>query len=136
MKTEPFKLGPLQEQWLQSLEQHPERQTTNALGRKIYDGYKACCLGEAAIICGVAKWNALNRLTAVYKGDESDALFKGHNLLGLYDCRGQMNKTLRSPTQPEKECDTLALMNDRDFTWPQIAAEIRKDPTNFFTESK
>ena len=50
-----FPFGPKQEEWLTSLEKHPERQLKGILGRKQNTGgYSACCLGEYGLIPNIS----------------------------------------------------------------------------------
>lgn len=128
-----FKLGPLQEKWLQYLEQHPEQQIKEVLGEQDEDGeIGMCCLGAAAIVCDSAEWkdSVLTKRKRLFSGD-SDQWFENYNLIGLRSFEGVASK----PFCKEKFV-SLVVANDTGLTWPEIAAEIRKDPKNFFTESK
>ena len=58
-----LELGPKQREWVESLRNNPERQLIGNLGEKYSDGtYKACCLGELGIVCGLLHWSEDNRL--------------------------------------------------------------------------
>lgn len=132
---ETIKIGPLQEQWLQSLEQHPERQMYYWLGRQQEGGdYKACCLGEAGLVSGVCEWK--NGKLCVKKeyvknspeGDrdyERTLNYDSHKVIGFRDEGGSNRDGTKQ----------LFNMNDENIPWPEIAAIIRKDPSDWFTHS-
>lgn len=124
MKTQ-FKLGPLQTKWLESLENNPERQTQKILGEGSRENYKACCLGEAAMICGVAEF----RNGDIYNKDNR-GLFIDFKLMGLRSHEGG-NCKFGFPSD-----SSLTYLNDNGKTWPEIAAIVRADPEAYFTESK
>lgn len=90
--------GPLQRKWLLFLKNNPDVCTKCALGFKDNNarlGYKACCLGQAAIMLGIAKWR--DNKTLIVTGDlntqQSDSLlhYDHHEKLGLYGASG-LNK--------------------------------------------
>lgn len=120
-------LGELQEKWLQSLEQHPERQMVRRLGQKSEDGsYSACCLGEAGLIAGVCEW----RGSVLFNSTSGSQAFLDHNAymaIGLYNALGNPKDAQRV---------SLSHLNDNGTTWPEIAALIRKDPSMYFSEPK
>lgn len=122
-----MKLGPLQKQWLHNLKTYPERQMTEVLGKRNEDGsYKACCLGEAAIICGTANWDK--------RGNLYDLVEENKNVLKSYEAIGLRNSVgRRLDTETE---GFLAQLNDSGKTWPEIAAIIEAEPDQYFTESK
>lgn len=122
-----FKLGPIQEKWLKSLEDHPERQMAGRLGLKTSeDTYTACCLGEAGLIAGVCEWNEYGMLLT--KESNDDGLLSGvYYSLGLRSASGKPLDTTMH--------DTLASLNDNGHTWPQIAKLLREHPEQYFTES-
>lgn len=140
MNTETIVIGPLQEQWLQSLEQHPERQMSYKLGEKKPDGsYKACCLGEAGIISGTCYWNEHGQL-AIKDEYLIIPIWKGGKAIHTLD--GEAYKIMGFNSEAAKASDasadnhmTLAEMNDDGKTWPEIAAMIRKDPSRWFNKS-
>lgn len=115
-----MKLGPIQEKWLQSLEQNPERQHKGSLGVKTEDGYKTCCLGELGIIAGKCRWidNKLADGTNLFTLTSAEEI-------GLYDEVGVTKDGQ----------DSLASMNDKSYTWPDIAQIVRANPENFFSKS-
>ena len=121
-----FKLGPLQEEWVQSLEQHPERQMIQRLGRKNSDGsYRACCLGQAGLIAVVCEWN-----------EDGDLVVKGGGGYALLERNSYKAMGLRSPSGFSKgTLSPLAVINDSGATWPEIAALIRANPEEYFTHS-
>lgn len=120
-----FKLGPIQEAWLQSLEQHPERQLQGALGKKNDDGsYKACCLGELGLIASLCEWSN-NILHIIGQPGLAFTLSNIYNKVGLRGSNG-----VAMPPH-----DSLARLNDRGVTWPEIAAIVRANPESYFNES-
>lgn len=133
-----FTMGPLQQIWIKSLRDHPERQTSGRLGIKTSDGYVACCLGEF-LMCE-ARFNGTElpfreNYISDHKGERhSNAdLTNAYERLGLKDQRGSMK---RSMTFSDKNYHTnLAELNDDVMSWPTIADMIEKDPTNFFIKS-
>lgn len=122
---ENFKFGEKQEQWLQSLENNPERQLKRQLGIKhnMYsDDYQACCLGELCIITGKAEFNKIGILESGYSTDFVEE-FKE---LGLNSADGGSSiPSLYS----------LAYLNDNEMTWPEIAAHVRKYGKYYFNKS-
>ena len=122
MNEEQFVIGPLQQEWLSRLEKYPERQHKTSLGYQADSSYKACCLGEAAMVLGVAKFDN----EGVMFNQESLAYLWDYELLGLYSKEG---KSRYSGT-------SLSDLNDSDKTWPEIAKMVRDNPSNFFKESK
>lgn len=132
-----MKLGPIQERWVTSLEQNPERQMHGSLGWKNADGtYRACCLGEGGLIAGVCKWKEYGSLANL--GVDSVVVLENYNALGL---RGKTGTFLESVTINETLFTSLADMNDVPnsagycFSWKDIAAYIRANPENVFTHS-
>lgn len=121
-----FEFGPIQEQWLKSLEEHPERQTSFRLGTRYLDGsYKACCLGELGLIAGICEWSGSTLI--VKESSRSSALLDGvYEQVGLRSSNG-------SPSNFNFK--NLSVMNDQMDTWPEIAAHVRKNPEEYFTKS-
>lgn len=120
-----FTFGPIQTKWLESLEQHPERQLTERLGRKYDDGtYQACCLGELGLIAGLCKWDGIY-LSTKYVNDMGE-------LPDIYEELGLHNKVGDSLDQSKL---SLAELNDGGNTWPEIASIIRANPTNYLSKS-
>lgn len=128
-------LGPLQTKWVERLEKYPERQLKGRLGIKFNDGsYRVCCLGEAHLmICEhlniEPNWkdNLLETQTGNLAGLENDSITV--QTLGLINGLGR----LKYNTPDYKP--SLAVMNDTDMTWSEIAAYIRANPENVFTKS-
>lgn len=139
MENTEFILGPIQEEWLKSLEEHPERQWEGALGgltNPITGEYKACCLGELGLIAakhgmGNCQWKG-NVLLDIDKespiNNSSATLYSSYAELGLRGACGNMKID-------NGEYSALSSMNDDGYSWPQIAAEVRKNPEKFFTKS-
>lgn len=144
-------IGPLQEMWLKSLEEHPERQMKSVLGKGSPDDYKACCLGEA-LIC-IAKFKGEDILSLfvdeyikdLAPSDESDAkeyMDHSYKIMGLNSPQGEIKYGADIPklmsnrhTVYEADVTTLAHANDGGQTWPEIAAFIRAYPETVFTHS-
>lgn len=121
-----FILGPLQEKWMQSLEQHPERQGRNTLGVQMSNGsYKACCLGEGGLTAGICRWDEEGLLVDIDSGS-THYLDSGYIKLGLRDKRGVAKDYILS--------ESMASMNDDGYSWPEIAAIVRGNPEAYFTD--
>ncbi len=129
MSKPTFKFGPLQLQWLASLENHPNMKMKNSLGKLIFngDGYKACCLGEAGLIAGVCEFDAkgILRTRNYEKGVLAGESYKA---MGFYGPRGE-----RRDLDNDKRLERL---NDYGKTWPEIAAIVRAEPEQYFTGPK
>lgn len=131
-----FKFGPFQKEWLQSLEQHPERQMAHRLGIMKPDGtYEACCLGEAGLITGTCFWSKEGEL--VVKDEYIPFRLKGgmakHLLDGeAFKAMGLLSANGKSAIQNKM---SLSELNDNGKTWPELAAIIRKNPENWFNKS-
>ncbi len=130
-----MELGPIQEAWLQSLEQHPERQTTRMLGHGTPENYKACCLGELLVVACALQGKpspfefGSNRIT---DGTYTATLPESAHDLGLKNGLGGLKVLL---SKEGKDYWSLSQMNDEGFTWSQIAQAVRENPDNFFTKS-
>jgi len=135
-----MKIGPLQERWLQSLEQNAERQCIRQLAKKNGDGsYQACCLGEAAIIAGIGQWGneqPKHAHTYLVNGDRSELADDAFEALGLRGPLGNFQDDKELKVGPAKGVQTLSDANDGGATWPEIAAFIRANPGVVFEESK
>ncbi len=136
MKNKTFQFGPLQLQWLESLENNPERQMTGSLGRKQPDGsYKACCLGEAGLVSGVCRFNGEGLLISSFNDeDNSNACYQNSLYSGSF-----MEIGFRGNTGQRLDNDWtkyLYTLNDNGKTWPEIAAIVRAEPEQYFTEPK
>lgn len=136
-----FKIGPLQEFWLQQLEKHPNKQMHEFLGKGNARSYKACCLGEGAICTYRFKKKKFNHLFDVdgyLNLGENYAYYtlpsEFVNQLGLYDMQGEIRRTKHN--KKASRYTSLADMNDRGVTWPEIAKFIRENPSLVFKESK
>lgn len=124
-----FKFGPLQEQWLQSLEQNPDRQLTGSLGRKELDGsYRACCLGELGLITDKCEWSG----NFLIVKDDSDNVPSTIILRNVHEDLGLNSESGLSITD---NILSLSHMNDKGKTWPEIAAIVRTNPTSYFNKS-
>lgn len=122
-----FTFGPIQKKWLQSLEQHPERQMKKKLGIKFSDGTcQACCLGELGLIAGVCEWDERGVLTTTGAHHRENTLSEVYDRVGLRDAVGS-GSDLRTYS--------LANLNDRRMTWPEIAAEVRANPERYLVKS-
>lgn len=139
-QTHYMQLGPIQTQWLVDLRAHPERQTSNCLGKRINEkdnNFKFCCLGQleltaCAIQGRIAEWNSVGSLISSCGSVNSCRLlvnFKDYALrssAGLFKEKVVMNN---------RRHNSLAGMNDNGVKWPQIAAYIEANPENVFTRS-
>jgi hypothetical protein len=112
MENQKFELGPIQEKWLQSLEQNPDRQMKHYLGLRGLDGnYKACC-----------RWTD----DYMKDGPSASCLFESYAKLGLRSKTGAGISV---------SFEDLAVLNDTGKTWPEIAAIVRANPEEYFTKS-
>lgn len=124
--------GPIQELWLQSLKNNPERQSRSCLGHYIMGKekkeYRACCLGELALITGKAKFidNDLKVILPDGKQGSSHTLIGIHEELGLNSPAGACNGI---------DHNSLATNNDIYMTWPEIAIHVRKNFNLYFNKS-
>lgn len=127
MEEKIFRLGPIQEAWLKSLEEHPERQGVKRLGKKNSEGlYTACCLGEGGLIAGVYEWDGSSLVTVTSADKSYNNLDFVYESLGLYDGVGSNFNGGKCLTR----------LNDTATTWPEIAAMIRANPEQWLKESK
>ena len=141
-----MELTELQEEWLQRLEAHPERQISHILGIKTEDDYKACCLGEAYVMLCEKKGKSPFYLTSDDDDDEDIYIADYKNIECLSrESYGKLNLNdrvggFRSPgTQipiaiefKGQKYNDLAEMNDDGITWPEIAQFIREHPEVVF----
>jgi len=138
-----MKIGPIQEQWLQRLEQHPELQMRGYLGELTTNGYLACCLGEYLLTYKRIMGEDISRL--FHNGElwyskrdnekDGDKNLSSLNIftdLGLYDEVGSFEG---DSEDGGRKYNSLAEMNDNGVSWPEIAAYIRKYPEMVFTKS-
>ena len=120
---EKFEFGPIQKQWLKNLKEHPERQYKEALGVKpVGSSYEACCLGELALLAGVAHWSE----GILFCGEDKETTGMYYEKLGLRSGVGSPKSGHHS---------SLATLNDDEMTWPEIAAHVEKYPEVYFTKS-
>lgn len=121
-----FELGPVQRAWIKSLREHPERQAPGRLGKKVNDDeYTACCLGEGGLIAGVCHWDG-DRIRVI-GGSRHSLSNESYKALGLMGSCGE--------TKDMVEENSLANLNDRDVTWPEIADILEKNPHQYFTHA-
>lgn len=121
-----FKFGPIQEKWLKSLEEHPERQAKQSLGYREKDGtYKACCLGELGLIAGICDFNEEGYLYAKCETQHTGLLHDVYEQVGLINSSGSSRDKLES----------LSNLNDYYKTWPEIAAIVKANPELYFNKS-
>ena len=121
-----LKPGPIQQEWIQSLKDHPERQTKFKLGVGTPENYKACCLGELALIAGIAKFKGYKIVSFRSDGSEISTGIADYETVGLRDPVGSCSL---------KSTDSLALYNDELMSWPEIAQHVEKNFENYFTKS-
>lgn len=130
---EKFEFGPIQTKWLESLEQHPERQMKDALGLRSPDGsYKCCCLGELGIIGGICGFDEVGELRTIDEDihrTSKTTLSNVHEKVGLHNGCGSV------VGEKEGMLAALTIYNDGKHTWPEIAAIVRANPTAYFSKS-
>ena len=123
--------GPNQEKWLQALESGKYKQGKNSL----CIAGKYCCLGVA---CDVFETPVYER----YYDDEDDEAggviiygTEGYHTGGVapLDVQDKL-KLYTSAGNPSKGGVALVGLNDEGRTFKEIAALIRKDPSNYFKE--
>jgi hypothetical protein len=124
-------LGPIQQQWVDSLRKYPERQYVGILGRRSIEGtIKACCLGQAKIcLDGEDAFNNAGIITS-YRFGTSYLSNYDANRLGLHSGGGEIIDGML------KESNNLASANDRGATWAEIADFIEQNPEKVFKTSK
>lgn len=125
-------LTELQERWLTELELHPGRQSKGTLGEISKDGtIRVCCLGQA-LLCLKPSLSPHELQDGISRGQ----LPISYQQIGLRSPLGEFETTAEVNGLPYKH---LINMNDGDklvpaLTWPQIAAYIRANPENVFTQ--
>lgn len=137
-KQKDYQFSPLQLQWLEYLEDHPEQQTTGTLGRVIKEKEYFCCLGAGAKVCGVKyqKATPIHEATALEFGPEKCIDYLSPEVqmkLKLRGIEGQLKLPITLSFFEEK-MSSLAEMNDKEVSWPEIAKYIRENPYNVFVE--
>ena len=80
-------------------------------------------LGELCIIAGTFQWSEDGNLMPPY-GDKEYPTGIWREL-GLYNDAGSSRDGTTS----------LSAMNDSDFSWPEIAEKVGKNPSNYFKKS-
>ncbi len=140
-----MELGPVQKAWIASLREHPERQTSDILGKGTPEDYKACCLGELLVVEAKVLGHALpfTEDGIIYDGDsngefnDAECLANSYGRLGLKSGAGSLTETvaLHLGTDKERRYHCLAGMNDHGVPWNEIADYIESDPENVFTKS-
>jgi hypothetical protein len=147
MKTKKkFVLGPLQEMWLKSLEEHPERQIDGVLGRGSEKQYFACCLGELHICaCRINNLplpfedglivDILDASEEVKEKDNNNkVLTESYIKYGLSSSVGSISGGWRG-SDGYTAHQSLASVNDSGVPWKEIAKFIRENPRKVFTKS-
>lgn len=126
-----MKLGKLQTEWVEALEANPEQQIDSTMGRRDENGNERyCCLGKAScIIHGRSMINKRglfdNRCKDVSIMTKKDMKSMGfRNQFGGFADGFAIGK-----------CNSLVDLNDKMYTWPQIAKFIRENPEKVFTKS-
>lgn len=131
-----IELGPIQKAWIKSLREHPERQKPTLLGSGNIKDYKACCLGEALICYNRAKKKKLpfkdGCIVSHFEGINSKRAILNYSKLGLNGDLGEFSKNI---TYKGNYYRSLADLNDRHVTWPEIASIIEKHKDKLFTKS-
>jgi hypothetical protein len=121
-------LGPMQTLWVEALEsgKYIQHEEGGAMCVNIGDRKEYCCLGVAAVIFNLSK-------------DFSS--LRDYAALGLFSELGYLDRFIKVDGF---EFNSLSHMNDgvrRDgvvvkrFTFPEIAAYIRANPSNVFSKS-
>lgn len=155
MKELNLELGPIQEAWVRSLEQHPERQGFGTLGVLHQNGvdYRACCLGELKITAArISRGRCFNLShlfmqsapTPRYLEDgfgSTDYLNNSWEKYGLNSPTGKLScgmiclGIIAGGRVTEKLLiASLADMNDMGYSWQQIATLVRQRPDWVFTK--
>jgi hypothetical protein len=119
-----LKPGPIQSKWLQSLKDHPERQMKFQLGKGTPENYKACCLGELALIAGIARFENGKLKSFDSYGNQSLGGIKDFEAIGSL---GEAEFYYATPS--------LSLLNDSRISWPEIAKYVEENFDAYFTKS-
>ena len=135
MKKE-FKLGPIQELWITTLEKYPERQTQDFLG-VIQNGevVEACCLGQGKAC--LLEYNGETLRDGLIKDGPcnlDEVLGKSFSKLGLRNPEGEfdMKQIVNKNIQP---FHSLTEANDGGCSWLDIATFMRASPEAIFVKS-
>jgi len=139
-----MKIGPIQEVWLQRLENNPDIQMESSLGYMDSMCYKACCLGEYLLTYYRENgweisqlWRSKEDDMYLVDGDTEEVLKTSYEKLGLFSSNGAFGLSDDDDDDDEVGSDVMSLsdMNDNGWTWPEIAAWVRKHPELVFTKS-
>lgn len=124
MSTENFKFTEDQEKWLQFLESGEYNQIKGKLKVKQNDEFCYCCLGIAEEFIGDFESKPVTLINSNFDGII-------HHFNGV-----TMSISHKTKIKLNLINDTLLMkMNDEQgLTFKEIAAEIRKNPTKFFTQ--
>lgn len=152
-----FAFGPIQTKWLEALESGNWKQSRRHLMRQYLrqtdDGIQKevgyCCLGVVCELAGIP--HSVSGEHGPLEGFEWDGNFSNGYLpygveekIGLRDVKGSfLTRIDMAPALDRKtyildefKANNLAELNDLfGFSFPQIAAVIRRDPHNVFTHS-
>lgn len=114
------------ELWLTTLEQHPERQTTDVLAKvgETEKDYKFCCLGQLCHLLYEEDEIVRDDQNCNYGKDKTTYILP-QEIVDFMGFNGQVGEIA------EKE-ESLADMNDNGVTWPEIAKFIRENPEKVF----
>lgn len=124
-------LGPNQTKWLEALESGEYKQGFNALCRVYPDGtVEYCCLGVANELFSKKQTKIKDCSNGYVKGWDDDFAFAAKDTtrkLALYSKEGH-DKTGSGVT--------IAMKNDDEKTFKEIAAMIRENPSVYFKEPR
>lgn len=127
MKTK-FKLGPNQKKWLKALESGKYKRGKESLKVDYGDGFKYCCLGIACEVAG-ANWIKAHDDGCYTVNGRGGFLPKSiMEWLGVFYNDG----SCPSGTYPSM----IAMNDEKNLSFKEIAARIRKRPEEYFKESK
>lgn len=127
-----FSPGPLQEQWLQSLESGDYKQTTDVLCKQKSDESdtpKFCCLGVACWLTKGVYWTPYPHKGMGYwcaNHKECSLPYEVLHNFKFFQHEGHIRETDKSLS---------ALNDDHKFTFKEIATFVRLVPDLIFTES-
>lgn len=130
-----MKLGEIQQKWVNSLREHPERQMTGCLGALNSVGtYNACCLGEALCVLARHEGKPLPFTEKNYIADNGDYYYLDSSFkkIGLRNEQGQFRGKINFNGNI---IISLSQMNDNGTSWSEIADFIEGNPYEIFTHS-
>ena len=126
-----MKLGKLQTAWVEALEANPEQQLIGSMGTLDEDGNeKYCCLGKASCIIHGKSMITKKGLFDSRRNNRGSMTEKDRKAIGLRDRYGSFTDAFNI-----KGKYSLVSLNDKLYTWPQIAKFIRENPEKVFTKS-